>query len=54
MGFFRQQYHSGLPFPSPEDIPDPGIKPESLKSPAWAGMFFTSNSTWEAHTSASK
>ena len=29
MGFSRQGYWSGLPFPSPEDLPDPGIKPES-------------------------
>ena len=29
MGFSRQEYWSGLPFPSPEDIPDPGIKPRS-------------------------
>ena len=29
MGFSRQQYWSGLPFPSPEDLPDPGIKPRS-------------------------
>ena len=27
MGFSRQEYWSGLPFPSPEDIPDPGIEP---------------------------
>ena len=27
MGFFRQEYWSGLPFPSPGDLPDPGIKP---------------------------
>ena len=27
MGFSRQQYWSGLPFPSPEDLPDPGIEP---------------------------
>ena len=27
MGFSRQLYWSGLPFPSPEDLPDPGIKP---------------------------
>ena len=32
MGFSRQEYWSGLPFPSPGDLPDPGIKP---KSPAW-------------------
>ena len=35
MGFSRQKYWSGQPFPSPEDLPDPGIKPASLLSPAW-------------------
>ena len=29
MGFSRQEYWSGLPFPSPGDLPDPGIKPMS-------------------------
>ena len=29
MGFFRQEYWSGLPFPSPGDLPEPGIKPRS-------------------------
>ena len=29
MGFSRQEYWSGLPFPSPRDLPDPGIEPES-------------------------
>ena len=29
MGFSRQQYWSGLPFPSPGDLPDPGVKPRS-------------------------
>ena len=38
MGFSRQEYWSGLPFPSPGDPPNPGIK---LKSPALAGRFFT-------------
>ena len=28
MEFSRQEYWSGLPFPSPEDLPDPGIEPE--------------------------
>ena len=28
MEFFRQEYRSGLPFPSPRDLPNPGIKPE--------------------------
>ena len=30
MGFSRQEYWSGLPFPSPGDLPDPGIEPKSL------------------------
>jgi len=34
MGFSRQKYWSGLPFPSPEDLPDPGIGPVSPVSPA--------------------
>jgi len=35
MGFFRQEYLSGLPFPSPGDLPDPGIEPTMcLASPA--------------------
>ena len=34
MGFFRQEYWSGLPFPSPRDLPKPGIEPTSLVSPA--------------------
>ena len=38
MGFLRQEYWSGLPFPPPGDLPDPGIKPVS---PALAGEFFT-------------
>ena len=37
MGFFRQEYWSGLPFPPPGDLPDPGIKPVSS---ALAGGFF--------------
>ena len=38
MGFPRQEYWSGLPFPPPGDLPDPGIEPVS---PALAGRFFT-------------
>ena len=34
MGFSRQEYWSGLPFPSPGDLSDPGIEPESLAAPA--------------------
>ena len=37
-GFTRQEYWSGLPFPSPGDVPDPGIEPVS---PGLAGRFFT-------------
>ena len=39
MGFPRQEYWSGLPFPSPGDLPDPGVKPETLMSPALASGF---------------
>ena len=41
MGFPRQEYWNGLPFPSPGYLPDPGIEPISLTSPAMAGGFFT-------------
>ena len=34
MGFPRQEYGGGLPFPSSGDLPDPGIEPASLVSPA--------------------
>ena len=49
MGFSRQEYWNGWPCPSPGDLPNPRIKPESLKSPALAGRFFTTRATWEAH-----
>ena len=39
---------SGVPFPTPVDLPNPGIKPVSLESPALAGRFFTTSATWEA------
>ena len=39
-GFSKQEYWRGLPFPPPGDLPDPGIKPTSLMSPALAGGFF--------------
>ena len=41
--FPRQEYWSKLPFPSPEDLPDPGIKPTRLTSPALAAGFFTTS-----------
>ena len=45
MGFSRQDYWSGLPFPSPGDLTDPGT--ESMSS-ALAGGFFTVDPPWEA------
>ena len=47
MGFPRQGYWSGLPFPSPGDLPDPGIEPVS---PAWQVLqiLYTNWVTWEA------
>ena len=41
MGFFRQEYWSGLPFPFPGDLPDPGIESLSPESPELVGGFFT-------------
>ena len=37
VGFFRQEHWSGLPFPTPGDLPNPGIEPLSLESPALDG-----------------
>ena len=51
MGFSRQEYWSGLLYPSPWDPPNSGIEPVSLMSPALAGGFFTTSATWEAHRS---
>ena len=45
--FSMQEYWSELPFPSSRDLPDPGIEPASLMSPALAGEFFTTNATVE-------
>ena len=42
MGFSRQEYWNGLPFPPLEDLPDPRIQPVAPTSPVWAGRFFTS------------
>ena len=44
MGFSQQDYWSGLPFPPPGDLPNPGIKPKSLALPVLAGGFFISYS----------
>ena len=43
----RQEYWSGLPFPAPGDLPNPGIEPRFLVSPALVGGFFTTCTTWE-------
>ena len=48
MGILREEYWSAVPCPTPEDLPHPGIKPTSLKSPALADRFFTTSATWEA------
>ena len=48
MELSRQQYWSGLPFPTPGDLLNPGIEPVFPASPAFAGGFFTTNATWEA------
>ena len=39
--FSRQEYWSELPFPTPRDLPNPGIKPACPVSPTLAGRFFT-------------
>ena len=49
MGFPRQACWSGVPFPSPGDLPDPGIELTSLTSLALAGEFFATSTTSEAH-----
>ena len=49
MVFFRQEYWNGLPFPPPGHLPDPGIEPASLMSPALAGLFTTSTS-WDVQS----
>ena len=46
MGFSRQEYWSGWPCSPPGDLPDPGIKVKSPMSPALAGGFFTTSTTW--------
>ena len=53
MGFSRQEYWSGLPFPPPGDLLDPGIEPASLMPPELADRFFffffflTTSATWD-------
>ena len=47
MGFSSQEYWSGLLCLPPGDLPNLRIKPMSLTSPALAGEFFTTSTTWE-------
>ena len=52
VGFSRQEYWNWLPRPPPRDLPDPGIEPGSLTSPAvvdcFLSFFSTSTTSWEA------
>ena len=50
IGILQQEYWSGLPCPFLGDLPDPGIELMSLLSPALVGRFFTTSTTWEAHS----
>ena len=43
----RQEFWSGLPFRTPGDLPNPGIEPASLMSPALTGGLFTTGTTWK-------
>ena len=45
LGFPRQEYWSGVPFPTPGDLPYPGMEPVSLVFPALAGRFFATGAT---------
>ena len=45
MEFSRQEYWTGLPFPTPGDLPHPGTDPSCLVSPALVGIFFTAEPT---------
>ena len=49
MRFSRREYWRGLLFPPPGDLPDPGIQPTSLISPALTGGFFITSTNWEVH-----
>ena len=48
MRFSWQEGWSELPYPPSGDLSDPGIESASLSSPALAGRFFTTSTTWEA------
>ena len=51
MGFSRQEYWSGLPCLRPGHLPNPGIEPVSLMSPALAGRLLTTSATGEPYDS---
>ena len=53
MGYPRQEYWRALLFSSPGDLPNPGMEPESLMSPALASGFFTISATWQAQLNIS-
>ena len=48
MEFSRQEYWTELPFPTPGDLPNPGIEPTSRESSVLTDGFFTTSATWEA------
>ena len=54
MGFFRQEYWSGLPCPPPGDLPDRRIEPTSLMSPESADGFFISSAPWDTRYQCSQ
>ena len=45
LGFSRQEYWSGLPYPPPEDLPNPGIEPRSLNLLHWQVDSFAAGAT---------
>ena len=51
MGFSRQEYWSGLPLPSPRNLPNPEIKSTSLKSNGLVGVFFTTSNNSDQFSS---
>ena len=52
MGFSRPEYWSGLPFSFPRDLPNPGIEPRPLMSPALAGRFITTSANFHVYEHA--
>ena len=49
MRFFCKDYWSLLPCPPPGNLPNPGLEPASLMSPALVGRFFTSSAIWQTY-----